>query len=34
MPKRSAEFSFQEVALQAAQQTFARVNGLSLFNFL
>lgn len=27
-------FSFQEVALQAAQQTFARVNSLSLFNYL
>ncbi|WP_421866770.1 flagellar hook-associated protein FlgL [Motiliproteus sp.] len=27
-------FSFQEVALQAAQQTFARVNNLTLFNFL
>lgn len=29
-----AKFSFQEVALQAAQQTFARVNNLSLFNYL
>ncbi|WP_210395763.1 flagellar hook-associated protein FlgL [Motiliproteus sediminis] len=29
-----SEFSFQEVALQAAQQTFSRVNSLSLFNFL
>ncbi|MEH6470254.1 MAG: flagellar hook-associated protein FlgL [Halopseudomonas sp.] len=29
-----AKFSFQEVALQAAQQTFSRVNQMSLFNFL
>lgn len=29
-----SKFSFQEVALQAAQQTFSRVNNLSLFNFL
>jgi flagellar hook-associated protein 3 FlgL len=29
-----SKFSFQEVALQAAQQTFARVNQLSLFNYL
>lgn len=29
-----AKFSFQEVALQAAQQTFTRVNQLSLFNYL
>ena len=29
-----AEFSLQEMALQASQATFARVNSLSLFNFL
>ncbi|MFT5720196.1 MAG: flagellar hook-associated protein 3 FlgL [Motiliproteus sp.] len=29
-----SRFSFQEVALQAAQQTFSRVNQLSLFNYL
>lgn len=29
-----SKFAFQEVALQAAQQTFSRVNNLSLFNYL
>ncbi|MEH6651599.1 MAG: flagellar hook-associated protein FlgL [Motiliproteus sp.] len=29
-----AKFSFQEVALQAAQQTFSRVNNMTLFNYL
>ena len=29
-----AKFSFQEVALQAAQQTFSRVNSMTLFNYL
>ena len=29
-----SSFSFQEVALQAAQQTFSRVSNLSLFQFL
>ncbi|MFT6916784.1 MAG: flagellar hook-associated protein 3 FlgL [Motiliproteus sp.] len=29
-----SRFSFQEVALQAAQQTFSRVSQLSLFNYL
>jgi len=32
--KAISDLTFQQTALQAAQQSFAKVSGLSLFNFL
>jgi flagellar hook-associated protein 3 FlgL len=32
--KAASDFAQQQVTLQAAQQTFVKVSGLSLFNYL